>query len=149
MTHLPRYTSEVGIQLIAEFEGLKLERYKDAAGLWTIGYGHLILPQEINSLCKITPEEARTLLRNDLARTEKGVNGMVTCEIGQNQFDALVSFAFNVGIGNLKKSTLLRKLNEGDINSAALQFLVWNKAGGKVLAGLTRRREAEMKLFLA
>ena len=74
---------------------------------------------------------------------------MVTCEIGQNQFDALVSFAFNVGIGNLKKSTLLRKLNEGDINSAALQFLVWNKAGGKVLAGLTRRREAEMKLFLA
>ena len=66
----------------------------------------------------------------------------------QAQFDALVSFAFNLGVGNLKKSTLLKKFNAGDVQGAALQFKSWNKAGGKVLAGLTRRREAEMKLFL-
>lgn len=141
-------TSEAGIQLIAKFEGLRLQRYRDAVGLWTIGYGHLIQAAEIQTLQTITIEEARVLLCRDLAQAEQAVNNLVTRDINQNQFDALVSFTFNLGINNLKKSTLLRKLNDGDINGAASEFLRWNKAGGKVLTGLMNRRSTEMELFL-
>lgn len=145
----PENTGDKGVELICHFEGLKLERYRDAVGLWTIGYGHLILKTEMEKLIKITTGEAKTLLRKDLRRTERGVQKLVSASVTQNQFDALVSFAFNLGVGSLKKSTLLRKLNAGDVQGAALQFKSWNKAGGKVLTGLTRRREAEMKLFLS
>lgn len=145
----PENTGDKGVELICHFEGLKLERYRDAVGLWTIGYGHLILKTEMEKLIKITTGEAKTLLRKDLRRTEQGVQKLVSASVTQNQFDALVSFAFNLGVGSLKKSTLLRKLNAGDVQGAALQFKSWNKAGGKVLTGLTRRREAEMKLFLS
>lgn len=145
----PESTGEKGVQLICQFEGLRLERYRDAVGLWTIGYGHLILKEEINKLVKITTGEAKQLLRKDLKRTEEGVKKMLSRCVTQRQFDALVSFSFNLGVGNLKKSTLLKKVNAGDIKAAALQFQSWNKAGGKVLSGLTRRREAEMKLFLS
>lgn len=145
----PENTGDKGVELICHFEGLKLERYRDAVGLWTIGYGHLILKTEMEKLIKITTGEAKTLLRKDLRRTEQGVQKLVSVSVTQNQFDALVSFAFNLGVGSLKKSTLLRKLNAGDVQRAALQFKSWNKAGGKVLTGLTRRREAEMKLFLS
>ncbi|MCI1900870.1 MAG: lysozyme [Enterobacter sp.] len=145
----PENTGDKGVELICHFEGLKLERYRDAVGLWTIGYGHLILKTEMEKLIKITTGEAKTLLRKDLRRTEQGVQKLVSVSVTQNQFDALVSFAFNLGVGSLKKSTLLRKLNAGDVQGAALQFKSWNKAGGKVLTGLTRRREAEMKLFLS
>lgn len=141
-------TSEAGIQLIAKFEGLRLQRYRDAVGLWTIGYGHLIQAAEIQTLQTITIEEARVLLCRDLAQAEQAVNNLVTRDINQNQFDVLVSFTFNLGINNLKKSTLLRKLNDGDINGAASEFLRWNKAGGKVLTGLMNRRSTEMELFL-
>ncbi|WP_253381141.1 lysozyme [unidentified bacterial endosymbiont] len=149
MNKQPNSTGDKGVQLICQFEGLKLERYRDAVGLWTIGYGHLILTKEMEKLIKITTGEAKNLLRKDLRRTEQGVEKMVGVTVTQNQFDALVSLAFNVGTGNLKKSTLLKKLNAGDIQGAALQFKSWNKAGGKILPGLTRRREAEMKLFLS
>ena len=149
MNKQPESTGEKGVQLICQFEGLKLERYRDAVGLWTIGYGHLILKEETEKLSKITTGEAKQLLRKDLKRTEDGVKKLLSHPATQNQFDALVSFAFNVGVGNLKKSTLLKKLNAGDIQGAALQFKSWNKAGGKILTGLTRRREAEMKLFLS
>ena len=145
----PENTGDKGVELICHFEGLKLERYRDAVGLWTIGYGHLILKTEMEKLIKITTGEAKTLLRKDLRRTEQGVQKLVSVSVTQNQFDALVSFAFNLDVGSLKKSTLLRKLNAGDVQGAALQFKSWNKAGGKVLTGLTRRREAEMKLFLS
>ncbi|MCS2160353.1 lysozyme [Scandinavium sp. H11S7] len=145
----PESTGEKGVQLICQFEGLRLERYRDAVGLWTIGYGHLILKEEISKLVKITTGEAKQLLRKDLKRTEEGVKKMLSRCVTQSQFDALVSFSFNLGVGNLKKSTLLKKVNAGDIKAAALQFQKWNKAGGKVLSGLTRRREAEMKLFLS
>jgi GH24 family phage-related lysozyme (muramidase) len=148
MQKQPERTGDKGIQLICQFEGLKLERYRDAVGLWTIGYGHLILKEEMEKLTKITTGEAKDLLRKDLKRTEDGVKKLLNTAT-QNQFDALVSFAFNLGVGNLKKSTLLKKFNAGDIQGAALQFKSWNKAGGKVLTGLTRRREAEMKLFLS
>lgn len=149
MNKQPESTGEKGVQHICQFEGLKLERYRDAVGLWTIGYGHLILKEETEKLSKITTGEAKQLLRKDLKRTEDGVKKLLNHPATQNQFDALVSFAFNVGVGNLKKSTLLKKLNAGDIQGAALQFKSWNKAGGKILTGLTRRREAEMKLFLS
>ena len=134
MQKKPERTGDKGIQLICQFEGLRLERYRDAVGLWTIGYGHLILKEEMEKLTKITTGEAKDLLRKDLKRTEDGVKKLLNNASTQNQFDALVSFAFNLGVGNLKKSTLLKS---------------WNKAGGKVLTGLTRRREAEMKLFLS
>lgn len=149
MQKQPENTGEKGVQLICQFEGLRLERYRDAVGLWTIGYGHLILKEEMEKLTKISTGEAKQILRKDLKRTEEGVKKVLTRSVTQNQFDALVSFAFNLGVGNLKKSTLLKKVNMGDIEGAALQFKSWNKAGGKVLAGLTRRRDAEMKLFLS
>ena len=149
MNKQPESTGDKGVQLICQFEGLKLERYRDAVGLWTIGYGHLILKEEMEKLIKITTGEAKNILRKDLNRTETGVKKLLTLSVTQNQFDALVSFAFNLGLGNLKKSTLLKKVNAGDKEAAALQFKCWNKAGGRVLAGLTRRRDAEMRLFLS
>lgn len=147
MPSQPQHTGAGGIALIKSFEGLRLEKYQDAVGKWTIGYGHLILPTE-SFPHAITEAEAEALLRSDLQMTERGVHKAVTVALNQNQFDALVSFTFNLGAGNLQSSTLLKLLNQGEYTQAAEQFLRWNKAGGKVLTGLTRRREAERKLFL-
>jgi GH24 family phage-related lysozyme (muramidase) len=113
MQKQPESTGDKGVELICQFEGLKLERYRDAVGLWTIGYGHLILKEEMEKLTKITTGEAKTLLRKDLKRTEDGVKKLLTHSATQSQFDALVSFAFNLGVGNLKKSTLLKNLTPG------------------------------------
>lgn len=141
-------TGRDGIQLIKEFEGLRLSRYQDIVGKWTIGYGHLILANE--SFPKpITEQQAEELLRKDLATSESGVNRLVKVKLSQYQFDALVSFTFNLGVGNLQSSTLLKKLNAGDYAGAANELTRWNKAGGKEVAGLTRRRAAERKLFLS
>ena len=145
----PENTGDKGVELICHFEGLKLERYRDAVGLWTIGYGHLILKTEMEKLIKITTGEAKTLLRKDLRRTEQGVQKLVSVSVTQNQFDALVSFCYNLGQENLRNSTLLKKVNAKDYKGAADQFLRWNRAGGKVLAGLTKRRTDERKLFLS
>jgi GH24 family phage-related lysozyme (muramidase) len=147
MANQPQSTGAGGLALIKSFEGLRLEKYKDAVGKWTIGYGHLILPDE-KFPHAITEAEAEALLRTDLLMTERGVHKAVTVALNQNQFDALVAFTFNLGAGNLQSSTLLKLLNQGEYAQAADQFLRWNKAGGKVLAGLTRRREAERALFL-
>ena len=136
-----------GLNLIKEFEGLSLEKYKDAVGKWTIGYGHLILPSERFDR-PLTESEAEDLLQSDLRKFEGGIIQYVTARISQNQFDALVSFAFNLGLANLKGSTLLRLLNQGKYSEAAEQFLRWNKAGGMAMPGLTRRRAAERDLFL-
>ena len=135
--------------LIKEFEGCKLEAYPDPATGGepiTIGYGHTggVKLGEV-----ITQEQADEYLISDVKRFADAVNQMVTVPITQSEFDALCSFAFNLGIGNLRNSTLLRKLNSGNKDSAANQFLVWNMAGGRVMAGLTRRREAERTLFLS
>jgi lysozyme len=98
----------------------------------------------------MTQEQADALLMKDIARFQDGVNKLVTYKpLTQNQFDSLVDFAFNLGLGNLGSSTLLRKLNAGDVKGAADEFLRWNRAGGQVLAGLTRRRQAERDLFLS
>ncbi len=141
-------TGAKGIALIKNFEGLRLEKYQDVVGKWTIGYGHLILPDE--SFSAAIPEaQADALLRQDLGISEKAVNQYVIVPLTQNQFDALVSFTFNLGVGNLKSSTLLRVLNARQYQDAANEFLRWDKAGGKQVAGLTRRRTAERALFIS
>lgn len=132
-------------ELIKSFEGLELEAYLCPAGIWTIGYGHT---GDVEKGEKITKEKADELLDIDLSVFRKGVRNLVKVPLNKNQFGALVSFAYNVGLGNLKSSTLLRMLNAGDYNGAADQLLRWNKSNGKVLRGLARRREAERAVFL-
>lgn len=136
-----------GLNLIKEFEGLEIKAYKDSVGVVTIGYGST--GRHVSLGMTITKEQAEQLLKKDLERFEKGVYELVKVPLNQNQFDAIVSFSFNLGLGNLKSSTLLRKLNSLDYVGAANEFPRWNKAGGVVLKGLTRRREAEKALFLS
>ena len=147
---LTRKTATRGIELIKEFEGCRLTAYKCPAGVWTIGFGHTgsVDGKAITSGMTITAAKATELLKGDLAKFEAAVNAYVTAPITQNMFDALASFTYNVGAGALKGSTLLRKLNAKDYNGAADEFLRWNKAGGKVLNGLVRRRGRERSLFL-
>ena len=133
------------VPIIKEFEGCKLKAYLCPAGVWTIGYGHTDGVKEGD---EITQQEADRLLADDVHSFTAGVQRLVTSDINRNQLGALVSFSFNLGLGNLRHSTLLKLVNAGDFVGAANQFPRWNKAGGKVLAGLTRRREAERKLFL-
>ena len=143
--------SKIGIDLIKSFEGCYLKAYKCPAGVWTIGWG---TTEPINGVkphegMSITQQQADDLLVKNLKSYENSVNKYVTyTNLNQNQFDALVSFTYNCGAGALQKSDLLKKLNKGDIQGAADELLRWNKANGKVLNGLTRRREAERKLFL-
>lgn len=141
---------QAGFNLIKEFEGLYLTAYKCPAGVWTIGFGTTgkVDGKVIGKGMKITKEKAEQLLKKDVEQFEQSVDNLVKVPINQNQFDALVSFAYNVGSGALKGSTLLKKLNQENYQGAANEFLKWNKAGGKILTGLRRRREAERKLFL-
>lgn len=138
-------TSQAGVNLIKSFEGCRLTAYQDSAGVWTIGYGHT---SGVKKGMTITEAQAEAYLKGDLGTAENAVNGKVTYSIKQNQFDALVSFTYNVGSGNFGSSTLLKKLNQGDITGAANEFDKWNKAGGQVLEGLVRRRAAEKAMFL-
>ena len=136
--------------LIEHFEGCELKAYPDPAtggDPWTIGYGHT--GPEVHPGMVITQAEADALLRQDAEKVAKQVAPMVHVPLSQQEFDALVCFVFNVGIGNFAKSTLLKKLNAGDYDGAANELPKWNKAEGKVMAGLTRRREAERELFNA
>ncbi|WP_434525611.1 lysozyme [Photorhabdus asymbiotica] len=136
--------SEKGFELIKHFEGLRLHAYQCSANVWTIGYGHTAgvrLGDVINA------EEADIFLHRDVADAERTVNNAVSVSINQHQFDALVSFVFNLGAGNFRSSVLLKKLNAGDYAGAAGELLRWVNAGGQKLAGLVRRREAEKMLF--
>lgn len=139
--------SQTGLDLVKSFEGLRLKAYYDSVGVLTIGFGST--GPHVKPGMVITPKQAEDLLRDDVTRFEACVSKQVTVPLSQNQFDALVSFAFNLGCGNLASSTLLKKLNAKDYAGAASEFAKWNRAGGKVLAGLTRRREAEKALFLS
>ena len=141
----PQRTNSNGLRLIKSFEGLRLTAYQDAVGVWTIGYG---TTRNVRRGMRITREQAEKFLQEDLVRFEKAVNDAVKVAINDNQFSALVSFSYNVGAGALRSSTLLKKLNQRDITGAANELPRWNKAGGRVLAGLTRRRNAERALFL-
>lgn len=144
-------TSEKGIALIKQFEGCKLTAYQDSVGVWTIGYGWTqpVDGKPIRAGMTIKQETAERLLKTGLVSYEGDVSRLVKVVLTQGQFDALVSFTYNLGARSLSTSTLLRKLNAGDYAGAADEFLRWNKAGGKVLNGLTRRREAERALFLS
>ncbi|EMA2416325.1 lysozyme [Citrobacter freundii] len=144
-------TSEKGIALIKEFEGCKLTAYQDSVGVWTIGYGWTqpVDGKSIRAGMTIKQETAERLLKTGLVSYESDVYRLVKVGLTQGQFDALVSFTYNLGARSLSTSTLLRKLNAGDYAGAADEFLRWNKAGGKVMNGLTRRREAERALFLS
>ena len=144
-------TSDKGIALIKQFEGCKLTAYQDSVGVWTIGYGWTqpVDGKPIRAGMTIKQETADRLLKTGLVSYESDVSRLVKVGLTQGQFGALVSFAYNLGARALSTSTLLRKLNAGDYAGAADEFLRWNKAGGKVLNGLTRRREAERALFLS
>ena len=133
-----------GLSLIKKFEGCKLEAYKCSAGVWTIGYGHTTGVKE-GDVC--TQEEAEKLLRGDIFKFEEYVQDSVKVDLDQSQFDALVAWRFNLGPGNLRSSTMLKKLNNGEYESVPFEMRRWNKAGGKTLDGLIRRRQAESLLF--
>ena len=139
-------TSINGIRLIKQFEGCRLEAYKCPAGRLTIGYGHT--GSDVKVGMKINQAQATALLIKDVAKFEKIINETVKVKLNQNQFDALVSFVYNVGGTKFKKSTMLKFINAGHFPLAAGQFDLWIKSKGKVLAGLVKRRKAEKELFL-
>lgn len=138
-------TSDAGLELIKRFEGVRLSAYDDGVGVWTIGVGHIkgVKPGDVATL-----EQVDQWLREDAQEAEDAVNRLARAPLTQAQFDALVSFTFNLGAGALERSTLLKRLNGRDYDAAANEFLRWNIAGGRVLAGLTKRRIAERMLFL-
>lgn len=138
--------SKRGLELLKQFEGLRLKPYKDQAGKLTIGYGHLILPGE-SFADGVTEQEAEALLRRDVARFEAAVAKMAP-GVKQCEFDALVIFSFNIGEHALKNSTLLKKVKEKDEIGTAQEFMRWINAGGKPSRGLLRRRLAEAQLYL-
>lgn len=142
-----------GLNLIKGFESLRLDVYKCPAGIPTVGFGHVVLPNEPYRLKqKITLDDAMRLLRSDCAKFEKAVSAAIKVPLSQNQFDACVSLAFNIGADAFASSSVAREINRGNFESAAERFLLWRFAtvNGKktVLRGLVRRREAERELFL-
>jgi len=137
-------TSAEGLSLIKKFEGCELYAYQCSAGVWTIGYGHT---KDVEPGMQITKEDAEEMLVEELHEYESYINDFVTAPLSQNQFDALVSWVYNLGPANLKSSTMLKVLNAGNYDEVPAQMKRWNKAGGKVLEGLIRRREAEANLF--
>ena len=150
--------SEKGQQIIKNFEGLRLNAYRDSAGVWTIGYGSTRYHdgKSVKPGDKLASEtQASALFSNTLAYYEDAVNHLVKVPLNQHQFDALVSFTYNLGTGALQESTLLRKLNANDYSGAADQFLLWDKITDsltgqkKVLDLLTQRRREERALFLS
>lgn len=139
-------TSHKGIDLIKEFEGLRLKAYKCPGGIWTIGYGHTagVKPGMV-----ISEAQAEEYLKADLIAFEKYLNGLGLA-LNQNQFDALISFIYNVGTGNFSSSTLLRKVKANPLDNSIMdEFLKWVYSKGRVLPGLQRRRLAEMKLYFS
>lgn len=146
-------SSQKGLDLIKRFEGLSLKPYLCPASICTIGYGNTYYPSGAKVKLtdpEITKEKAEELLKFLLVSYEKSVDSFCRDDINQNQFDALVSFAYNCGVNNLKSSTLLKKVNINPHDpTIKAEFLKWNKGGGKVLAGLTKRRQAEADLYFS
>jgi len=142
-----------GLHLIKEFEGLRLKPYQCSAGVWTIGIGTTVYPngQKVKQSDSPINEIVSLLyLTHDLEYFCKQVDAYTTDAVNQSQFDALISFGYNCGMGNLKSSTLLKKVNANPNDpTIAAEFLKWNKAAGKVVAGLTRRRQAESDLYFS
>ena len=141
--------SQRGIDLIKQFEGYSSKSYPDPAtggAPWTIGYG---TTKGVKPGMVITAEQAEKMLRDDVAKFESGVSSLITAPTTQGQFDAMVSLAYNIGLGNFGKSTLLKKHNARCYTCAADQFRVWNRANGKVMNGLTKRRAAEREVYMS
>jgi len=140
-------TSGEGIALIKKFEGCKLDAYQCSADVWTIGFG---TTQGVKKGATCSQDEAETFLANDLCQFEQSILKMVDVSLKQNEFDALISWIYNLGATNFSESTLLRRINDNTDSSRAdipYQIKRWNRAGGKVLDGLVRRREAEALLW--
>jgi lysozyme len=142
--------NQAGIDLIKKWEGLRRSAYQDAVGIWTIGYGHTSKagPPEVKPGMVIEEQTADEILRRDISKFEQAVFKCVTYPVNENQFSACVSLCFNIGPSNFRKSLLVRRLNEGNIEAAANAFLSWRKAGGLILSGLIARRKEERELFL-
>lgn len=141
--------SEEGIALICGFEGLRLSAYNDGVGVWSIGFGTTRYPDgrmvKRGDFC--TLPQAKAYMAHDLEKFAFVVKNVVMVRLTQQQFDALVSLTYNIGIKAFKESTLLKLLNKGDYQAASAQFEVWNRAGGRILQGLINRRQVERKLF--
>jgi lysozyme len=137
--------SDHGLALVARFEGLRLEAYRCPAGVWTIGYGHT--GPEVGPGARVTAAEARALLRADLARFERAVAAAVGGALPQHRFDALVSFAFNVGEAAFRRSTVLKRVRAGRFEDVPSELMRWTRGGGRELPGLVARRRAEAKLW--
>ena len=155
--------SEAAIRMIKHHEGVRLRPYRCPALLWTVGVGHVIDPSHIGVKYEdrkslpipsgwdrvLSMGEVDALLAQDLAKFERGVARLCPGSVNhQGQFDALVSFAFNVGLGNLQRSSLRMKINRGDLEDAAEEFMKWTKAAGRVLPGLVKRRKDERAMYL-
>lgn len=166
---MSRKINQSGIDIIKRFESLHdgdlsvigLQPKMCPAGIWTVGYGRALTDHNGNFLKgesgrkaaynlygSLSVSEAEDMLKEDLDTFSKGVDKLVKVDINDNQFSALVSLAYNIGLGNLRNSTVIKRLNAGDTQGAAEAILWWNKASGKVLRGLQARREAEKELFL-
>lgn len=155
--------SDKAIEQIKKHEGVRFKPYRCPANLWTIGVGHVLYPEQIKlpmaerlnfplksaDSRQFTTEEINAILKADLQRFEVGVRRLCPSGLTQPHLDALVSFAFNVGLGNLQRSTIRMKHNRSDFQGAADAFLQWTKAGGKVLPGLVKRRNDERQLYLS
>ena len=141
--------SAAGLATVKEFEGLRLKAYKCPAAVWTIGYGHTSAAGApiVNPDLVITKDEAEEVLARDMEQYEEGVRKYVKVDLTQGQFDALVDFAYNAGVGALQKSTLLKKVNAQKFDEVPAEFMKWTRGGGKELPGLVRRRRAEVKLW--
>ncbi len=139
------HLSPRGLAMLKDFEGLRTTAYRDAAGVWTIGYGHT--GADVKPGLRISEAQATALLAKDVAWAEAAVRQAVKVPVTQNQFDALVSFTYNLGAGGLRRSSLLARLNAGDVEGAAASFSRYVHAGGRMLEGLQRRRAAEADLF--
>jgi GH24 family phage-related lysozyme (muramidase) len=156
-------TSDAAIQLIKHHEGVRSKPYKCPASLWTVGVGHVLYPEQAKlpiskrNSCALTIEDFRVfsneeideILKKDLQRFERGVLHYCPATTSQRQFDALVSFSFNLGLGTLQRSTLRQKHNRGDFEGAAEEFLKYTKSGGKVLKGLVTRRKDERAVYVS
>ena len=139
-------TSQRGLEVIKEFEGFREHAYRDPVGIWTIGYG---FTRGVQAGDRMTREQADRRLRDELGQYERAVEQATGGSVTQPQFDALVSFAWNVGAKGMAGSSVIKAHNRGDRQAAARAFALWNKAGGKVWPGLTRRRAAEAALYLS
>lgn len=137
--------SEKAYSLIRNFEGLRLKAYKCSAGKYTIGYGHT---NRVKSWERITPEYAEELLKRDIESIEKELSAIISVDLNQNQMDAIISFVFNVGVGNFRSSTLYRRIQAKRFDDVPNQMKRWIYCRNKILNGLVKRREVEAKLFM-